>query len=298
MAMPHYDHFRAAAGLAGACLAALLAGCTATPAAVAPITLPAALSHIHALVADPAGDGLLVATHEGIFTWSPAGSAAPAVSGPLGGDDLDPMGLTLDAGAAYASGHPGPATPAELGGPNLGLIRSDDNGLTWRTLSLGGEVDFHALSIGPSTGTGPRPIYGLDSAGTVRVSADGGYTWAEGASVAARTILADPMVPGRVYATTATGLAVSGDSGSSFAVDVTAPGLFLITADGGTMAGVDTAGVLWRRLPLGGWESGGTVAGTPQALLVDGTRLYVADDRGIAFTDDLGGSWTAPGGAL
>jgi hypothetical protein len=291
--------FRSTAGrLSAAVLTVLLAGCAAAPAAVAPIALPAALPHIHALVADPAGDGLLVATHEGIFTWSPADGAEKAVSGPLGGNDLDPMGLTLDAGAAYASGHPGPATPAELGGPNLGLIRSDDGGLTWRTLSLGGEVDFHALSVGPSSGPGARPIYGLDSAGTMRVSADGGYTWREGASVAARVILADPMVPDRVYATTAAGLAVSADGGVSFAVDTTAPGLFLIAADGGTAAGVDTAGTLWLRLPLGGWESGGTVTGTPQALLVDGTRVYVADDRGIAFTDDLGGSWTAPGGAL
>jgi hypothetical protein len=289
---------RTAGRLTAAALTVLLSGCAAAPPDIAPIALPAELSHIHALVADPAGGGLLVATHEGIFTWSPADGAGPAVSGPLGGNDLDPMGLTLDAGAAYASGHPGPATPAELGGPSLGLIRSDDGGLSWRTLSLGGEVDFHALSVGPTSGPGPGPIYGLDSAGTVRVSADGGHTWREGASVAARVILADPMVPDRLYATTAAGLAVSADGGASFAVDTTAPELFLIAADGDAMAGVDTTGTLWQRLPAGGWESGGTVAGTPQALLVDGTRLYVADDRGIAFTDDLGGTWIAPGGAL
>jgi hypothetical protein len=293
MIMTESNPHRGAAGAVAVAL--LLAGCTAAPSEVAPIVLPQAFDHIHALALDPSGSGLLVATHAGIYTWEPDDSPVPAVSGPLGGLDLDPMGLTLDAGAAYASGHPGPATPDELRGPNLGLIRSDDNGRSWSTLSLSGEADFHALSIGPSADSGPRLIYGLDSAGVVRISADNGYTWRDGAQLEARTLLADPRVPGIVYATTAAGLAVSSDGGTSFAVDTTAPALFLIAADGGSLAGVDTTGTLWQRTASGEWEHGGTVEGTPQALLLDGTRLYIADDRGIAFTNDLGTSWVAPG---
>lgn len=43
--------------------------------------------------------------------------------------------------------------------------------------------------------------------------------------------------------------------------------------------------------PGQGWAHGRTVTGIPQAFAVDGTRIYGADDRGIAFTDDVGTTW-------
>jgi hypothetical protein len=224
----------------------------------------------------------------------PANPAKMDVRGPLGGLDFDPMGFTVTASGAYASGHPGFATPAELGGPNLGLIRSVDGGQNWTTVSLKNETDFHAVTVGPPASRGGQPaIYGLDSStGTVRRSDDGGLTWHDGAAVPARTILADPLLPGTVYATTADGLVVSTDGGTTFTVDDVAPILYLMASDpAGALTGVDTSGVLWSREPSGAWTSGGQLAGTPQAVTLDGERVYVADDRGIAYTDDQGTNW-------
>ena len=59
----------------------------------------------------------------------------------------------------------------------------------------------------------------------------------------------------------------------------------------GGLAGIDTTGTLWTRSPGQDWEHGHTVTGTPQAVAVDGARIYVADDRGIAVTEDAGATW-------
>jgi hypothetical protein len=199
------------------------------------------------------------------------------------------MGFTLADGTAYASGHPGPTTPDAFGSPNLGLITSADVGETWTNVSLTGITDFHGLTVMTSAGK-PR-VFGYDgSAGRLEVSLDGGLTWTAGASLAARDILA---VGDQLYATTTEGLAVSTDNGASFTVDTAAPALYIIAADDdGALAGVDTTGTLWTRLPGQEWVHGHTVTGTPQALALAGTRIYVADDRGIALTDDAGATWT------
>jgi hypothetical protein len=277
-------------------VAVMLAGCTA-PAEPVDTALPAppvAFEHIHALASS---DGaLMVATHTGIYRLDIGPGPTATAQGPIGGLDFDPMGYTITGETAYASGHPGPTTPADLPGPNLGLIRSDDGGATWSTVSLGGDTDFHSMTVGPALGGGPDTIYGLDSAtGMVRRSTDGGLSWLDGPILEARAILADPAAPGFVYATTAAGLAVSTDSGATFTVDPFAPALLLVAAAPfGGLVGVDTTGTLWSRDGSGVWNHGTTVEGTPQAIYQDEMRLYVADDRGIAFTEDLGENWVVP----
>ena len=120
-------------------------------------------------------------------------------------------------------------------------------------------------------------------------------SWADGALLEARVLLADPAAAGFLYATTAAGLAVSTDSGTTFAVDPSAPALLLVAAAPlGGLVGVDSTGTLWSRDGAGVWQHGNTVEGTPQAIHQDGTRVFVADDRGIAFTEDLGASWVGP----
>jgi hypothetical protein len=63
------------------------------------------------------------------------------------------------------SGHPAPGGGDHA---NRGLIESTDSSRTWKTLSLGGEADFHALEYAHNT------VYGYDSTnGLLRVSKDG-----------------------------------------------------------------------------------------------------------------------------
>ena len=265
----------------------LLSACSSTQS---PVTSPnesaVAFQHIHKLEAGQAGGDLFVATHEGLYRLAIGSNSEATASGPIGGFDFDPMGFTIVGGIAYASGHPGPTTPSTFGTPNLGLITSKDLGKTWTNVSLTGQTDFHALTV--MTGGGAEPgVFGIDSSKQrIQRSLDGGQTWGDGAALVARDLLA---VGHRLYATTRDGLAVSDDNGASFAVDSIAPGLYLIAADqSGQLVGIDTSGKVWSKGADGVWTMGGAVSGTPQAIAVDGGRIYVADDRGIAFTEDRG----------
>ena len=269
----------------------LLTGCS--PAAI-PGTgstgVPATVfEHIHELVLDPNDGTILLATHEGLYRLTIGVEGATAVVGPIAGLDFDPMGFTLADGIAYASGHPGPTTPVTFGRPSLGLITSADGGKTWTNVSLTGQTDFHGLTV-MTDGDGPPRVFGYDaSAGRIERSVDGGVTWSSGAVVSARDILA---VGNQLFATTPDGLAISDDGSATFTVDPDAPGLYVIAGDGsGTLAGVDTTGTIWTRVVGEGWVHGHTIDGTAQAIAVDGARLYIADDRGIAYTDDAGATW-------
>lgn len=269
----------------------LLTGCApAIPAAPPAASGPGPVfEHVHELVPDPSDGSLFVATHEGLYRLTIDGGGSAGAEGPIGGLDFDPMGFTLAGGIAYASGHPGPTTPDAFGSPNLGLITSTDLGESWTNVSLTGVTDFHGLTVVAGVGSDPR-VFGYDgSRGRILISLDGGTSWTDGAELAARDILA---VDDLLYATTPDGLAVSSDNGMTFTIDAAAPALYVVAADqNGAIAGVDTTGTLWTRALGQEWTHGHTVEGTPQAFALDGDRLYVADDRGIAYTDDAGATW-------
>jgi hypothetical protein len=286
------------AGVTFALAAALLAGCSAGAgdSANVPVAAPQAFEHIHALTVDPNNGDLIVATHEGLYELVVGSDGATTADGPVGGLDFDLMGFTLIGNTAYASGHPGATTPDSFGTPNLGLISSIDRGKTWVNVSRAGQTDFHALTVAPSgEDASAARIFGLDSSKlAIQRSLDGGISWTDGAELVARDIVADPARPGTIFATTENGLAVSSDNASSFEIVPGAPALYLLTISSDThlLAGIDTSGMVWKQNSADEWVRGGSVSGTPQAVTVFGSRLYVADDSGIAFSDDEGTSWT------
>jgi len=298
MNSPSRAQTRFLAGVVLAVTAALLAGCSTGDgdSANVPVVAPPAFEHIHALTVDPNNGDLIVATHEGLYELVVGSDGATTADGPVGGLDFDLMGFTLIGNTAYASGHPGATTPDSFGTPNLGLISSTDRGKTWANVSRTGQADFHALTVAPSGEDGSAArIFGLDSSKlAIQRSLDGGITWTDGAELVARDIMADPARPGTIYATTENGLAVSSDNASSFEIVPGAPALYLLTISSDThlLSGIDTSGMVWKQNSADEWVRGGKVSGTPQAVTVFGNRLYVADDSGIAFSDDEGTSWT------
>lgn len=124
------------------------------------------IGHVHGAAIDPASGDVFVAGHHGLWRVPAGGGGAT----PVGTATHDFMGLTLaDRDRLFASGHPEPGTG--LPG-NLGLIESDDGGVTWRPVSLVGEADFHAMDAAGQV------VAGYDSVtGRLMVSADLGRTW-------------------------------------------------------------------------------------------------------------------------
>ncbi|MEU1691665.1 F510_1955 family glycosylhydrolase [Streptomyces hirsutus] len=240
------------------------------------------VSHIHGVGIDPADDRLYVATHEGVFT-----SGENNEPQRVGDSRDDYMGFTVAKAKTFlASGHPAP----DAEGPaNKGLVESADAGKTWKTKSLSGEVDFHALEYADGT------IYGYDSTnGKVRVSKDG-VKWQDRATLSALDIAVNPDDTQMLLATTEAGVAKSTDGGKTFA-DGAKPVLYFVSWGApDTLYGIDGSGALQRSADSGDtWKKVGTApGGQPQALTaVDAERVLVATQDGVYESKSGGKTFT------
>ncbi len=238
--------------------------------------------HVHGLGVNPADGALLVATHTGLFRMEPGSDEMTRV-----GDRLqDTMGFAVVGPERFiGSGHPDLRDDLP---PLLGLIRSDDGGRSWQTVSLTGEADFHALLA-----DGDR-ITGYDaSGGRVMVSRDGGATWRQSAPPAAiADIAAEPGAPGRLLATSEVGLLASTDSGATWRVGA-GDAVLLSWPARETLYGFTSTGEV-RISGDGGstWEDRGSLPGAPAAATEDEGRLIVAlHDGGFASSSDGGRTW-------
>ncbi|MEU1596025.1 F510_1955 family glycosylhydrolase [Streptomyces sp. NPDC005708] len=241
-----------------------------------------AISHIHGLGLSPSDGRLYVATHEGIYT--PDAQGKPK----LVGDSTDDfMGFTVaNNGTFYASGHPA----QEADGPgNKGLIKSTDAGKTWKTLSLAGQSDFHALDYAHAT------LYAYDSTnGLLRTSRDGAM-WKNGATLQALDIAVSPGDPNLVLATTAEGVARSSDGGKTFAPGKEPVLAYLSWSAKDFLYGIDTSGGLHRSSDGGAtWNKVATVpGGQPQALsTIDAGHVLAATQSGVYESKDGGRTFT------
>ena len=238
--------------------------------------------HVHGLGINPADDALYIATHTGLFRMGRGSDEMARV-----GDKLqDTMGFAVVGPDRFVgSGHPDLRDDLP---PLLGLIRSSDAGLSWETVSLTGEADFHALLA-----DGDR-ITGYDASGNrVMVSRDGGGTWRESAPPAPiADIAADPGTDGRLLATSEAGLLTSEDSGETWQV-TGGDAMLLAWPARDTLVGLTAFGDV--RLSRDGgrtWKDGGPLPGEPAAATEDGDRVIVAlHDGGFASSSDGGRTW-------
>lgn len=243
-------------------------------------TSPPRIEHVHSITGDPRSEGVLLGTHNGIFTVTLGGK----VNGPVGGNDFDAMGFTLLGDAFIASGHPGPETPEQLGSPNLGIIRSDDQGENWEPVSMNGVEDFHVLTAS-TDGT----LYGVGSSEQVLLrSSDAGLTWEKGARIEAVDVT---KANESVYALTKDGLQQSADDGDTFVPVAEAPLFYAIEVkSNGALVGVDVEGTLWQNDAQGDWVQIAQAEGTVQALgiALNDAPVWV-DDRGVVelATDEV-----------
>ncbi|MBX3195139.1 MAG: hypothetical protein KF727_08605 [Microbacteriaceae bacterium] len=249
--------------------------------------VPPSIDHVHGIAADPRGDELFIATHNGIFTIAPTGK----VSGPIGGYDFDAMGFTVADETIFASGHPGLQTPTELGSPNLGIIRSDDFGESWSPVAFTSIEDFHVLTAGPD-----RTLYGIGSSTIdLLISTDNGTEWTRGAPLAAADLA---TTDDGVYAATEEGLQVSTDRGTTFTLVSDAPVLYSLDArPDGTLVGAGIDGGLWSQATDGTWAKLDSLVGPVQALAaISADRTVLVDDRGIVEVTPNGSAVLSPAG--
>lgn len=242
------------------------------------------LQHIHGL--GVSAGRLLIATHSGLFTAAEGETQARR----FGSTRQDVMGFSvIDGKRIIGSGHP---APGQGGSPNLGLIESRDGARTWKTLSLDGDADFHALV---SSG---RRVYGYDGTqGRLMVSSDGGRSWQERRPPSGIfSIAIDPQDPDRIVTATEEGLLASSDVGKTLRplsageplvglLAWAAPDrLYLIDGQGQVLRSTDRG----RR-----WSPVGAIAGQPAAFIADGKDLYAAlTDGTVKRSSDGGATWT------
>ncbi|MFI5489155.1 F510_1955 family glycosylhydrolase [Micromonospora echinaurantiaca] len=239
-----------------------------------------ALGHVHGMAVNPADEQLYVATHHGVVRVSDPEAAY------VGKGRQDTMGFTVIGPDHFlASGHP---APGETGPRHLGLIESTDAGRTWRSVSLSGQADFHALRSADGV------TYGLDSTSGSLLASTDRLTWQKRSEIDAYDLAVQPGQPDTLLATTEQGLQRSNDGGRSWTA-AGGPAFVLlhwasrdrlhgITADGQILVSADAA-VTWSR-------TAGRVPDAPAAFTTHGNVHFVATADGRVLTSaDAGATW-------
>jgi len=243
--------------------------------------------HVHGLGINPADKALFIATHTGTYRVPADGEQAVRA-----GESLqDTMGFTIVGPNRFlGSGHPDPQAMREQSlPPNLGLIESTDGGLTWKTISLLGEADFHVLRSSPSR------VYGFDSTnGRLLASGDEGRTWSQRPVPGGLIDLAvDPRSPSHVVTATERGLFTSTDDARTWRPLAGSVGLLGWPAPSRLML-VDGAGQVHVSPDSGrSWSATGDIEGQPAAFLAQSAQeLYVAlHDGTVKRSRDGGRTW-------
>lgn len=265
-----------------------LTGCSAgtekQSASLPPVEVETGVLHVHGLGVDPADGALYAATHSGLFRLPEQGRAER-----IANRAQDTMGFAVvGPGRFIGSGHPD-FREDDVRPPLLGLIESDDAGLTWQRLSLHGEADFHALASAHGL------VYGYDSTSSTFMVSEDKKRWDQRSRLELLGFAVDPVDADRIVAATPQGLAASADGGRNWQPLSGAPPLVAVAwPAGGGLYGAAVDGSLHRSADGGRtWTRGGSFGGEPEALAVDSrggaTAVYVAvGGKGVLMSGDRG----------
>lgn len=175
------------------------------------------------------------------------------------------------------SGHPNRAGLVAGQPPRLGLVESTDGGASWTTLSLSGEVDFHALVAEHGN------VYGWDS-GTGRFMASANRSeWDLRSTVGIYGFAVDPVDPDHLVGAGPDGLLESNDGARTWSA-LDGPVLVTLGWDETTgLWGVGPDGATHHRQPSG-WVQAGSLPGQER------TGIYRSTDGGetwdLHYSDD------------
>jgi hypothetical protein len=251
------------------------------------------------LTVNPADGTLLMTTNTGMFRIPSDATKPQAFTGTLetpdGSGKLSEALVTrfVEPDTLLGSGHPsaGEALP-----PALGLIRSEDAGKTWTSVSELGKSDFHAIET-----SGDTIVGALFGQAQVLVSEDGGRTWtSKTAPLPIVAMEVDPDDARRWIASTQNGIYRTTDGGETWREVESIPNVRFAWAEGSDLYRIDPGGDVKVSTDGGGrWEALGSTGGEPQALTVDADgKLYaalidgtvsVSDDGGQTFTEQIAG---------
>ena len=238
---------------------------------------------IHELTINEVDGKLYIATQTGLYRLSNDGHPE-RIAG-----IVDLKGFTIiEPGVFLASGHPSPAMISEQNAPpHLGLIRSTDGGLTWETVALLGEADFHVL----------RPVseglYGYSASQRQLMFSKDLVTWETRGSLDIYALVADPEDDNYLIAATPQGIAISEDGGRRWRMQAGAPPITVL-AWGGLRkpVGITRFGQVVVLNEESVWETVFSFPAAPEALgLHEKTLLAGIHGQGIWQSDDGGETW-------
>lgn len=255
------------------------------------------VNHVHG--AGFVGDDLYLATHLGLIRYHD-GDWEPAKSPPH-----DFMGFSLVEDGAFISGHPSIMHREGLENP-LGVMFTDDLGMTMHPRAYVGEIDFHWLTAGYAT----TSVYALTTdappagAPVFIASGDRGSTWTlnrlRGATGSLIDIAAHPILPERLYLLTNDGIFVSDDFGSTMrpfrvvedanTITVSRDGGTILAA-GGSIIGFEGDGTGSRILDIPELEYPDTILHVAVGAEGSGRLAYVTKFRHVYISRDNGDRW-------
>lgn len=226
------------------------------------VSLSTPLDHVHAAVY--VDGALLIGTHTGI-------AQVDLVSGQVskrGASQDDFMGLAGSADLLVASGHPGAGST--LPDP-VGLLRSTDGGEIWETVSLTGEIDFHALAADGDN------VAGAATTGELLYSSDAGGSWA---AIAQGEFTSLAWYDGRLWIADGSSLSTwtPGDNAPTAAADA-AGVLVAAAADGSLLWLLQPDGTLLTSADGMSWAPAGSVAEAAALAASPNAAFVVTPDR-------------------